>query len=108
MTRSNLATSLRRRYRASSIAQYDRLPPELRHWLAQAVLPWSPQSVLRLWQRLIRDARGDTAIVLQRLDLAEQRMLAKDRPRVWGDTDPADPCFQNQGRKMGQTKRAGT
>lgn len=37
--RGNLASSLRRRRRPCPIAQYDRLPPELRRWLAQAALP---------------------------------------------------------------------
>ena len=44
--RGNLVTSLRRRRRSCPITQYDRLPPELRHWLAQAALPWSPVSAL--------------------------------------------------------------
>ena len=76
----NLATSLRRRSRRTRPMElYDRLPPGLRHWLAGAALPWSPQSALRLWNRLHRETGGDTAAVLSRLDLAQARLLARDR-----------------------------
>lgn len=77
--------------------RYDRLPPELRSWLAAAALPWSPRSVLRLWNRLLREARGDVAAVLARLDRAEQKMLARDCPRIWGDSYPME-VVQARGR----------
>lgn len=82
--RGNLASALPRRGRAPSMARYDRLPAPLRGWLAGAALPWSPQSVLRIWTRLHRETGGDTHAVLRRLDLAEQRMLARDVAAVWG------------------------
>ncbi|RMC37260.1 DUF6525 family protein [Paracoccus alkanivorans] len=87
--RRNLAASLRRRRRPCSIKQYDRLPPELRNWLAQAALPWSPVSALRLWWRFLRETAGDTVAASRRLDMAEARMLRKDAPRIWGFTPPA-------------------
>ena len=31
--------------------EYDRLSPELRAWLAQAILPWRPRSVKRAYER---------------------------------------------------------
>lgn len=80
----NLAISLRRRHRPCSIEQYDRLPPELRNWLAQAALPWSPVSALRVWTRAMRESAGDTDAVLRRLELIEARMLMKDAPQIWG------------------------
>ncbi len=85
----NLATSLRRRVRGNPMQAYDRLPPELRHWLAGAALPWSARSVLRLWQRLARECAGDAGAMRRRMDLAEQRMLAKDAPRIWGAAHPS-------------------
>lgn len=88
MRSRNLATSLRRRIRPLPMERYDRLPPELRRWLAGAALPWSPNSVLRLWTRLQREARGDTDLILQRLDQAERRLLAKDAARIWGEGYP--------------------
>ncbi len=54
---------------------YDRLPPELRRWLADAALPWNPASALRLWQRALRD-RCDLKSALARL---ERATLARDR-----------------------------
>ncbi|MDF3855846.1 DUF6525 family protein [Paracoccus sp. P2] len=82
--RGNLATSLRRRRRRCPIAQYDRLPPELRRWLAQAALPWSPVSALRLWHKLLDETAGNIEAARQRLDLIEARMLMRDAPRIWG------------------------
>ena len=67
---------------------YDRLPPDLRSWLAGAALPWSPHSVLKIWNRLSRELGRDTTAIRQRLDLAERRMLAKDATRIWGTAYP--------------------
>ena len=79
----NLRSSLRTRAREAPMAAYDRLPPELRRWLAGAALPWSAASALRLWQRALRDC-GDAQAALARLDRAERATLARDRlgPRV--------------------------
>ncbi|MFT3690780.1 DUF6525 family protein [Paenirhodobacter sp.] len=88
----NLTTSLRCKARSRPMDRYDRLPPELRGWLARAALPWSAQSVARLWERHLRETQGDTMAALARLDLAERRMLAKDRPKVWGESYPATLC----------------
>lgn len=88
MTRANLATSLRRRRRPCAITQYDRLPPELRNWLAQAALPWSPVSALKLWARLCRESGGDTSAARKRLEQAEAKMLTKDAQKIWGAAYP--------------------
>ena len=87
--RANLATSLRRRRRSCPITQYDRLPPELRHWLAQAALPWSPVSALRLWRKLLDETGKDAEAARARLDMIEARMLMRDAPGVWGVAPPA-------------------
>lgn len=84
MARRNLATSLRRRRCPHPMMYYDRLPAELRLWLAGAALPWSPRSALKLWQRFERECRGDAVAMRRRLDQAEARMLARDAPRIWG------------------------
>ena len=83
----NIATSLRRRTRPNAMARYDRLPVELRAWLADAALPWSACSALRLWQRALRDTTDITA-ARQRLQDAEARLLARDAPRIWGPGYP--------------------
>lgn len=72
--RRNLATSLPKRWRKGGMAAYDRLPPPLRAWLAQAALPWSPHSALKIWRRA-----GDPHAALARLTAAEAAMLARDR-----------------------------
>lgn len=99
---SNLATSLKRRSRGRPLDLFDRLPPELRAWLAGAALPWSPRSISRIWPRLLREERGDITAALARLDLAEQRMLAKDCPKIWGgcypspETPPRSPAVSRR------------
>lgn len=86
----NIVTRLRRRH--GSMAQYDRLPPELRGWLARAALPWSPQSALRLWQRQLRAACGDVDAARAALSRAEARLIARDARQIWGEAYPAhDP-----------------
>lgn len=85
---SNLVTSLRRRARATPpMAAHDRLPPEVRLWVAQAALPWSAASVARLWQKALREAESPES-ALARLTRAEARMLARDAARVWGEGYP--------------------
>ncbi|SIT84476.1 DUF6525 family protein [Pontibaca methylaminivorans] len=86
----NLATSLKRRNRPRPMERYDRLPPELRGWLAGAALPWSPHSALKLWRRLKRECQGDMAAIRRRMDLAEARMLARDAPKIWGHAYPTE------------------
>ncbi|TVS02331.1 MAG: hypothetical protein EA407_09940 [Rhodobacteraceae bacterium] len=82
-------TVTRLRCRRASMSQYDRLPADLRQWLATAALPWSAQSALRLWQRSLRTARGDTHAARAALDRAEARLVARDAALVWGPSHPA-------------------
>ena len=103
---ANLVTSLRRRARARPMERYDRLPSELRSWLARAALPWSPHSAARLWQRLLREASGDVAAALRRLDLAEQRMLARDCPKIWGAGYPPRPVVSLSGAPPPSPRRS--
>ncbi|XDA97056.1 DUF6525 family protein [Sulfitobacter sp. LCG007] len=71
-------TNLKRKRRAKDpMRAYDALPPPLRRWLAEAVLPWSPASCRRIWQRA--RARGEPMqAVLARLDRAQSKTLSKD------------------------------
>jgi hypothetical protein len=64
---------------ANPMDAYDRLPPALRRWLAQAALPWSARSARRAWAAALRDSGGDEAAALMRLDLIEATTLARDR-----------------------------
>lgn len=79
MTRNLGSTTLKCRRRATDpMAAYDALPPVLRHWLAGAALPWSPQSCRRIWRAARATGASDDA-VLARLDHAERKTLSRDR-----------------------------
>lgn len=72
-------TSLRGKRRSTNgMHGFDRLPADLRNWLAHAALPWSPTSARRIW--LKSRSNGLTLEeTLQILDQAEQRTLRRDR-----------------------------
>ncbi|MCA0919903.1 DUF6525 family protein [Pseudooceanicola nanhaiensis] len=80
-TRSTLR---RRRRRGDAMAAFDRLPVALRHWLAQAALPWSPSSALRLWTRALQAHGGDASAAARYLSRVESALLARDGPAIWG------------------------
>jgi hypothetical protein len=82
----NLNTRLKRRRRQGDpMDAYDRLPPELRQWLAQARLPWSAQSALRLWRKALIANEGDVPKAYGRLSQVEEATLRKDRMAQWSD-----------------------
>jgi Family of unknown function (DUF6525) len=83
----NLASPRARWRKTNPMAAYDRLPPDLRVWLAGAALPWSAASVLRLWQRALRET-GCPQAAKARLARAEVQTLAKDAALVWGPNYP--------------------
>ena len=86
MTR-NLASPRARWRKTNPMAAYDRLPPDLRSWLAGAALPWSAASVLRVWQRALHET-GCPEAAKARMTRAEARTLARDAAKVWGATYP--------------------
>lgn len=78
----NLVAS-RVRLRASNpMRDHDRLPPELRQWAIHAALPWSARSLVRVWNKALRET-GSTAAALARLSAVEAQTLARDAERVW-------------------------
>lgn len=88
MTRN--LTSPRARWRAANpMAEHDRLPSALRHWAAQAALPWSARSLRRLWARALRET-GSQEAALARLSVAEAATLRREAAAVWGRAYPAD------------------
>lgn len=70
------AQKLRRRT-GDPMAAFDAMPPPLRHWLSQAVLPWSPASCRRLWAKA-RAQGATTATALMLLDRAEANALKRE------------------------------
>jgi hypothetical protein len=85
--RRNLSSPRARRRAGDPMAAYDRLPRDLRLWLAEAALPWSAASVLRLWQRALRET-GCARAARDRLARAEANTLAREAARVWGKSYP--------------------
>lgn len=86
--RRNLSTTLPRSTSTAPMAAHDRLPAELRAWVAGAALPWSAASVLRLWRRALAET-GCPAHARARLERAEAKALAREARRVWGRGYPA-------------------
>lgn len=63
------STGLRTRARRGNPMEiYDRLPGDLRQWMAGACLPWSPHSCLKIW----RNARARGLPVQERLELLDR------------------------------------
>ncbi len=57
------------------MADYDRLPADVRAWLASAVLPWSPRSAARAFARALERRGGDRAAAIAALDALQRRQL---------------------------------
>ncbi|MEM1343975.1 MAG: DUF6525 family protein [Pseudomonadota bacterium] len=87
--RANLgASSLRRRRRNGDVMrEFDRLPADLRCWLAHAILPWAPRSVRRSFSRALAKT-GDRSLALAELDRIESKLVARDARKIWGDDHP--------------------
>lgn len=84
--RGNTSLKLKRR-NEDPMREYDRLPPELRVWLVNAILPWRPKSVRRAYQEALIRTRDQTK-ALQELDKLQERLIARDIPKVWGGAYP--------------------
>ena len=81
-------TSLKlKRRNEDPMQDFDRLPAELRAWLASAVLPWRPRSVRRAFDRAVARTR-DRSRALEELDRLQERLVAKDAGKVWGQNYP--------------------
>ena len=61
-----------------NMAAFDRLPPALRAWLAEARLPWSPASAERAWRRAMRRNFWRTKAALAAMDRIEDERIARD------------------------------
>lgn len=59
------------------MAAYDSLPAELRIWLAEAKLPWSPRSAKAIWVKARRKGLSAEEALVQ-LARAEAKTLAAD------------------------------
>ena len=79
MTGNLGSTTLKKRRRAADpMTTYDTLPQPLRSWLAEAMLPWSPKSCKRIWDKVRSNGLSiDDAIVA--LTEAERKTLSRDK-----------------------------
>jgi len=69
---------------------FDALPPELRKWVSEAMLPWSAHSVRKSFRKAIAKT-GDPQRALEELDALQTTLIAKDSRRIWGAEYPAGP-----------------
>lgn len=84
----NLNSSLRRKKKhRDPMRCYDELPCELRQWLSLALLPWSPRSALKAYQKALR-TKGSSEGALAELDKKQIRLLEKDCAIIWGEQYP--------------------
>lgn len=89
-----------RRRNTDPMADFDALPPPLRHWVAHADLPWSPASCLRLWRK--HRARGLCSDqVLRELARLQSEKLARiemtaNLPRRSGEREAGFPSALQQ------------
>lgn len=67
--------------------EFDRLPHELRVWIAAADLPWRPKSVRKSYDRALSQT-GDREKALAELTSLQNRLVAKDAQKVWGHNHP--------------------
>ena len=88
MSRNLGATTLKRRRRPSNMmSEFDRLPAELRGWVATAMLPWRPQSVRRAYDKALKHTQ-DRSKALEELDRLQQRRMTHDARKLWGNDHP--------------------
>ncbi|MEL6548672.1 MAG: DUF6525 family protein [Pseudomonadota bacterium] len=88
MARNLGMTGLRCRASRRPMQDFDQLPPELRRWVASAVLPWSVATVRKAFDRALAKT-GSVALALEELDRRQNAKLEKDAPLVWGAGHPA-------------------
>ena len=69
------------------MSDFDALPPELRRWISEAMLPWSAHSVRKSFYKAIAKT-GDPQRALQELDALQHTLIAKDSRRIWGADYP--------------------
>ena len=84
-------TSLKRKRRNENpLLDYDRLPRDLRAWIANAELPWRPRSVLKAYERAFSKT-GDRNKAMNELNniltASFKVLVAKDNGKIFIDSD---------------------
>jgi len=60
---------------------FDALPPELRKWVSEAILPWSAHSVQKSFRKAIAKT-GDPQLALEELDRIQSQLIERDKSRL--------------------------
>ncbi|WP_068118363.1 DUF6525 family protein [Tropicimonas marinistellae] len=82
-------TSLKKKRRSGDpMREFDRLSPEVRAWLASAILPWRPKSAQRAFDRAYSRTQ-DTDQALSELDRMQEKLIARDAREIWGEGHPS-------------------
>ncbi|MBO69791.1 MAG: hypothetical protein CMG36_02910 [Candidatus Marinimicrobia bacterium] len=68
----------KRRSKSDSMKDFDKLPKLLRDWLNGAALPWRPKSVVRAYNRFLRQT-NDAGMALKKLEELQQQKLSIDQ-----------------------------
>ena len=68
--------------------EFDRLPPELRRWMAGAALPWRAKTVLAAYDKAMAKT-GNPKDAISALDDIQSKLVAKDARKIWGLDHPA-------------------
>ena len=84
--RGNTSLKCKRR-NEKPMLEFDRLPRELRVWIASADLPWRPRSVQKAFDRAMSQS-GNNANALEELSRLQRRLISKDATNVWGREHP--------------------
>jgi hypothetical protein len=74
---SNLRSARAQWRRGNPMDAHDRLPAPLRQWLIHAVLPWSAESALRIWDKAMRET-GCVKAARDRLTHIERKTLERE------------------------------
>ncbi|MEL6689989.1 MAG: DUF6525 family protein [Pseudomonadota bacterium] len=82
------ATSLKCRRAKNPMRDFDRLPSDLRQWVAGAMLPWRAATVRAAYDKAMART-GDPERALEELDALQARLVAKDAARIWGEAYPS-------------------
>ena len=81
-------TTLKRKKRAGNpMTEYDQLPPILRQWVADGMLPWRAKSVQNAYHKALLRT-GDESEAIKELNALQMTLVAKDAARIWGDDHP--------------------
>ena len=79
MKRNLGQTNLKTRRRSlNSLKEFDCLPHQLREWLRNATLPWSPRSVKRAYNRAFSNT-NNSSLAIAELERLQECQLAKDQ-----------------------------